>query len=119
MVSKFYSLRSELSRPRDVFPGHSGCCGFNGVRDIIATVIMENPMTGCERLDKCPMVNDSKNGTTSDYEKIKKEYCYNNYSKCARYMVLTSVGGDFVPGDLLPRQAERAKEIIDEALEWT
>ncbi|MCK5058951.1 MAG: hypothetical protein KAT34_20055 [Candidatus Aminicenantes bacterium] len=75
-------------------------------------------MSGCERLEKCPIVNNSKNGAASDFEKIKEKYCYNNYSKCARYMVLTSVGGDFVPNDLLPEQVEEAKEIIAEAQEW-
>jgi len=75
-------------------------------------------MSGCERLDKCPIVNDSKNGTAADFEKIKEKYCTDNYANCARYMVLTSVGGDFVPNDLLPEQVEKAKEIIAEAQEW-
>ncbi|MFC2155629.1 hypothetical protein ACFLRB_03965 [Acidobacteriota bacterium] len=75
-------------------------------------------MLGCERLDKCPMMNDSKIGTPSDFEKVKEKYCTDNYENCARYMVLSAVGGDFVPNDLLPEQVEKAKEIIAEAQEW-
>jgi len=74
-------------------------------------------MAGCERLLKCSIVNDSTEGTVS-VEMVKEKYCNNNYSACARYMVLKSVGGDFVPNDLMPEQVERAKEIIEEALEW-
>lgn len=72
-------------------------------------------MAGCERLEKCPIVNDAASASTADFEKIKTKYCYNNYSECARFMVLTAVGGDFVPNDLLPVQVEKAKEIIEEA----
>lgn len=75
-------------------------------------------MAGCERLAKCPIVNDVVYGSTADFEKIKTKYCYNNYSECARYMVLAAVGGDFVPNDLLPEQVEKAKEIIEEAQEF-
>jgi len=75
-------------------------------------------MAGCERLGKCPIVNDTAAGSTADFEKIKKAYCYEHSSQCARYMVLTAVGGDFVPNDLLPEQVEEAKEIIEEAQEF-
>jgi hypothetical protein len=71
------------------------------------------PMNGCERILKCPMVN----APGSAPERIKEEYCYNNYSQCARYKVLTAVGGEFVPPDLLPHQHEEANEIIEEARE--
>ena len=74
-------------------------------------------MAGCERLLNCPIVNDPKEGTVSA-EKVKEKYCNNNYSACARYMVLKSVGADFIPNDLMPDQVERAKETIEEALEW-
>lgn len=74
-------------------------------------------MAVCERLEKCPMVNDSNEGPVSP-GKIRKKYCNNNYSACARYMVLKSLGGEFVPFDLQPDHEERAKEIIEEGLEW-
>lgn len=75
-------------------------------------------MAVCERLSACPVVNDSKNGSAAHAEKIKEKYCNKDYEKCARYMVLKSIGGDFIPNDLLPEEVERAKEIIDEGLEW-
>lgn len=74
-------------------------------------------MAGCERLLRCLIVNDSKEDSAS-VEMVKEKYCNNNYSACARYMVLKSVGGDFVPNDLMPEQVERVKKIIKEALEW-
>ena len=74
-------------------------------------------MAGCERLLKCQIVNNPNEEVVS-VKKVKEKYCNTNYSACARYMVLKSVGADFVPNDLLPDEVERAKEIIEEALEW-
>lgn len=74
-------------------------------------------MASCERLSKCPVVNNSDQGPETPSGRIKEKYCYDNFSECARYMVLEAVGGEFVPADLQPDQAERAKEIIEEAME--
>lgn len=74
-------------------------------------------MASCERLSKCPVVNNSDEGPEPPPGRIKEKYCYNNYSECARYMVLKAVGGEFVPADLQPDQAGRAKEIIEETME--
>lgn len=71
-------------------------------------------MAGCERLSKCPMVNDSNGGPASAAEKIKEQYCNTNHSECARYMVLQAVGGDFIPNDLQPAETSKAEEIIEE-----
>jgi hypothetical protein len=74
-------------------------------------------MAGCERLLECQIVNNPNEEVVS-VETLKEKYCNTNYSACARYKVLKSVGGDFVPNDLLPDEVERAKQIIEEALEW-
>jgi len=75
-------------------------------------------MTGCERLTKCPIVNDSTGGAASTSEKIKQSYCNTNYSECARYMVLHAVGGDFIPNGLQPHEAAKAEVIIEECKEF-
>lgn len=75
-------------------------------------------MAGCERLAKCPMVNDSNGDATSTSEKIKETYCNTNYSECARYMVLQAVGGDFIPNDLQPHETSKAEEVIEECKEF-
>jgi hypothetical protein len=74
-------------------------------------------MVSCKRLSKCPVVKNSDEEPESISGRIKKKYCYNNFSECARYMVLEAVGGEFVPADLMPDQPGRAKEIIEEAME--
>ena len=43
---------------------------------------------------------------------LRAWFCKNEYLSCARLIVLKALGKESVPGDLLPFQAEKAKEII-------
>jgi len=43
---------------------------------------------------------------------IKKKYCEDDNSKCARYIVFKVLGKEGVPSDMFPTQIERAKELI-------
>lgn len=69
-------------------------------------------MAECERRAGCPMVNGSGKTPPAEIEMIVRAFCTADYSACARYMVLKALGGEFVPLDLQPRQADRAREII-------
>lgn len=71
-------------------------------------------MGRCERMGKCPVVGDDSGLEVGDREMIVETFCTADYSACARYRVLRALGGEFVPADLLPRQVERAEEIIEE-----
>jgi hypothetical protein len=45
-------------------------------------------------------------------EKLKKNYCYGDNSRCARYMVFVKLGRERVPADLFPLQVYRAEEVL-------
>ncbi len=43
---------------------------------------------------------------------MKKRYCLEDSSECARHIVFLVLGSEKVPADLYPSQAERAREIV-------
>jgi hypothetical protein len=43
---------------------------------------------------------------------MKSVYCQSDPDKCARLMIVKSVGREKVPADLFPNQIDKAKEII-------
>jgi len=45
---------------------------------------------------------------------LKKKYCKDGYTTCARHMVFKALGRPKVPADLFPQQAEKAEKIISE-----
>jgi hypothetical protein len=71
-------------------------------------------MATCEKLSKCPFYQgkmDMDSGIGSMY---KMRYCEGDKTTCARYMVSTTVGPDFVTNNLYPNMLEQAKKIIAE-----
>lgn len=71
----------------------------------------------CEMLEKCPFYNDKipmQHGVGSI---LKKKYCQGNQQICARYLVLTKLGKEYVPANLYPNMLEMAQRIIHEAQE--
>jgi hypothetical protein len=69
-------------------------------------------MADCELLNGCPFFNDRMQGLEVIKEMLKKRYCKADNSNCARYMVFKALGRPKVPADLIPNQADRAKQII-------
>ena len=45
---------------------------------------------------------------------FKKKYCEGGKTICARYIVATTLGPNFVPGTLFPNMNDRAKAILAE-----
>jgi len=43
---------------------------------------------------------------------MKKRYCLEDNSKCARFIIANSLGRQKVPVDLFPNQCDRAEELI-------
>ncbi len=70
-------------------------------------------MAECEFLEKCPFFND-KLEKKAEAGELKEKYCSTNNLHCARYMVSTSVGPDYVEKDLMPDEKMRAYGIIAE-----
>ena len=69
-------------------------------------------MAKCERLETCPFFTDRMAQMPSVSEMIKKSYCLEDKTKCARYHV--SKAGIPVPSDLFPNDVERAKQLLIE-----
>ena len=69
-------------------------------------------MAECEVLSACIFFNDkmaNMPGTAAGY---KRQFCRGDNAKCARYMVLKTLGKPKVPADLFPNQLDRARTII-------
>lgn len=69
-------------------------------------------MADCQLLSGCSFFNDRMQGLEVIKDMLKKRYCREDNSNCARYMVFKALGRPKVPADLIPNQADRAKQII-------
>lgn len=71
-------------------------------------------MEVCEKLAKCPFYQ-GKMSTESGLGKIYKEkYCEGKKTECARYMIATQLGPEFVTNHIYPNMQDLAKKMIDE-----
>jgi hypothetical protein len=66
----------------------------------------------CEKLSACPFYNDKMPIDQGLGKLIKKKYCENDKTKCARYYVSTTVGKEHVPQNLYPNMYEEAEKIV-------
>ena len=69
-------------------------------------------MATCEKLPKCPfyqgeMTTDSGLGAI-----YKKKYCETDKTLCARYMIATTLGPEYVNNHIYPNMTGLAKEMI-------
>ena len=70
-------------------------------------------MPRCENFEKCPFFS----GRLAQYSPqiiagMKRVYCDNFYTDCARFQVFSRVGCQYVPADMTPAEHDRAAEII-------
>ncbi|MBQ4283042.1 MAG: hypothetical protein IJB96_03840 [Lachnospira sp.] len=71
-------------------------------------------MATCEKLAKCPFYQgqmDMDSGLGSLY---KKRYCEGDKTVCARYMIATTLGPDYVTNSIYPNMVDLAKKMIAE-----
>ena len=71
-------------------------------------------MAVCEKLEKCPFYQGKMSMDSGIGSMYKQKYCEGDKTTCARYMVATTVGPDFVTMNLYPNMTEQAKKIIAE-----
>lgn len=71
-------------------------------------------MAECEFIIKCPFFNDELSGKTDEVDEMKEKYCKNNNLNCSRYMVVNSIGKEFMPPNLYPHEKQRAYLAIAE-----
>lgn len=71
-------------------------------------------MGTCEKLSKCPFYQgkmDINSGLGSMY---RKKYCEGDNTICARYMVSTQLGPEYVTDRLYPNMNDQANKILAE-----
>lgn len=69
-------------------------------------------MAECECLKKCPFFNDKMANKPAMASLMKKTYCLDDNSKCARHQVFVKVGSQNVPADLYPSETDRVEAIL-------
>ena len=72
----------------------------------------EARMHECPRLGECAFFLEKMGAMPLSTEMLKEEYCRNNYTICARYVVFLALGKDNIPQDLFPNEPNRAREIL-------
>lgn len=73
-------------------------------------------MSKCEKLEKCPFYNGKMKMDSGLGKIYKTKYCEGDKSMCARYLVATKVGSEYVTNNLYPNMQKQAQEIIDKNL---
>ena len=71
-------------------------------------------MALCEKLEKCPFYQgkmDMESGLGAMY---KKKYCEGDKTICARYIVATKLGSEFVNNSLYPNMNDKADKLLAE-----
>lgn len=71
-------------------------------------------MALCEKLEKCPFYQgkmDMNSGLGSMY---KKKYCEGDKTICARYIVATKLGAEYVTNKLYPNMNDAANKLFAE-----
>ena len=70
-------------------------------------------MAVCEKLEKCPFYQGQMRTDSGIGSMYKQKYCEGDKTQCARYMVATTLGSDYVTNSLYPNMADKAKAIIE------
>lgn len=71
-------------------------------------------MATCEKLAKCPFYQgdmDINSGLGSIY---KQKYCEGDKTNCARYMIATKLGPEYVTKNIYPNMRDLANKMISE-----
>lgn len=69
-------------------------------------------MAECECLAKCIFFNDKMASMPAMASLMKRRYCQEDNSNCARWIVRSALGPTNVPVDLFPNQMDRARSLI-------
>jgi len=69
-------------------------------------------MADCPLIEKCIFFNDKMASMPAASTMMKKKFCKDDFSKCARYTVFSALGRERVPTDLYPNDLSRAQTIL-------
>ena len=71
-------------------------------------------MAVCEKLSKCPFYNDKMDINKGIGSMYKKNYCEGDKTQCARYIVATQLGAEYVTNHLYPNMRDAANKLLEE-----
>ncbi len=71
-------------------------------------------MAVCEKLAKCPFYQGQMTTEAGLGAMYKQKYCEGDKTECARYMVATTLGPEFVTTRLYPNMKAQAEKLIAE-----
>lgn len=69
-------------------------------------------MATCEKLAKCPFYQGQMKMDSGLGGMYKKKYCETDKTQCARYMIVTTLGPEFVNNNIYPNMVDLAKDMI-------
>ncbi len=72
-------------------------------------------MARCHVMETCSLLKDMLAYAPDLAEETKQAYCHEEPGACARYMLLDELGSEYVPANILPGDANRARELILQA----
>ena len=68
----------------------------------------------CAYLKSCNFYTDNLVSMPVVAELMKRRFCEDDYSQCARYQIRVKLGADNVPADLFPNHMEEAEKLLKE-----
>lgn len=71
-------------------------------------------MATCEKLEKCPFYQGKMSMDSGLGSMYKKKYCEGDKTICARYIVATTLGPEYVTESLYPNMSDAAKRILEQ-----
>ena len=71
-------------------------------------------MATCEKLSKCPFYQGKMDINSGLGRMYKEKYCEGDKTLCARYIVATNLGPEFVTEKLYPNMADTAQKMLAE-----
>lgn len=71
-------------------------------------------MGTCEKLAKCPFYQGKMSMDSGLGSLYKQRYCEGDKTACARYMIATQLGPEFVNNNIYPNMVDLAKKMIEE-----
>ena len=71
-------------------------------------------METCEKLAKCPFYQGKMDINSGLGQMYKKKYCEGDKTICARYIVATQLGPEFVNNSLYPNMNKVAEKLLEE-----
>lgn len=66
----------------------------------------------CEKFEKCPFYQEKMPCDAGIGAMYRKRYCEGDKTQCARYIVSTKCGPQFVTNSLYPNMHAKAEEIL-------